>query len=257
LDAAFLSRLYKLEHDYVPQKTEGVLDEEAGAENELFQILVARIMDKNGNIEAPEGSLKKLWRLAQAARVTQDVFAGRQVKDAFYFKQGGARSTPYMLKEAVLSLRGMDAVISQWQKDGYKYELDHYIHTEFVSQSTNAADKAYLYQLFKDQYGFFQSEGWEQSPDYGSGGVVKSFDVKSPENRGKKLEFLGPRETIEAAYGAAPERAAWPEPKEEGEDSAEAGEMSPDVMAFEDWRSGLNGAIQEIGHEVEGICRVA
>jgi len=254
LDPAFLSRLYKLEHDYVPQRTEGALRDEAGPENELYQILLARMMDKNGNIEAPEGTLKDLWRLAQAARVSQDVFAGKQVKDAFYFKQGGARATQYMLKESVLSLRGMDAIISQWQKEGYRRELDYYLYKEFVGQSTTPADKAYLYQLFKDQYGFFQSEGWEPSPDYGSGGVVRSFDVPVPENRPKKLSVLGPRDVVEAAYGEAPERAEWPEADEA---DAEAGELSPEVMGLEEWRSGFGAEFEDLGQEVMATCKIA
>lgn len=257
LDPAFLSRLYKLEHDYVPQQTEGTLDSEAGSDNELFQILLARMMDKHGNIEAPKDSIRKLWRLAQAARVTQDVFAGRQVKDAYYFKQGGARATQYSLKESVLSLRAMDKIVSMWQRDGYKNELDHYIHSELVSQSTNAADKAYLYQQFKDQFGFFQGGGWDQSPDYGSGGMVKSFDVKSPANRGAAAQFLGPRQIVEAAYGKAPERAEWPDLNAAAEvGDAERGEVSADLLAMDEFRSMLGCELGEIGREVETMCRI-
>src|SRR3989338_8643126 len=36
MDTAFLSPLYKLEYDYLPQKTEGSLEDEASKENELF-----------------------------------------------------------------------------------------------------------------------------------------------------------------------------------------------------------------------------
>lgn len=211
MDPAFLSRLYKIEHDYLPQLVEGSLADEAGSENELFHLLLARSMDRTGNIEAPDSTPSKLWNLAKAAKVTEEVFAGKEVNRAFYFQEAGGRPTRYLLKEAVLSLRGMDNVISQWQKDGYKYEIDYYLWKEFVSQSTVASDKAYLYQLFKDRFGFFASEGWPQSPDYGTGGMVDAFDVIPPKNPSGDMAFFGPRKVVEMAYGAKPARAEWPD----------------------------------------------
>lgn len=213
MDPAFLSRLYKLEHDYLPQKTEGSLQDEAGEKNELFHLLLARVMDQNGNAELPEGDIKKLWNLAKAARVTQDVFAGREINNAFYFKEAGGRNIKYILKEAVLTLRALEAVVEQWQKEGYKNELDYYLYKEFVSQSTQASDRAYLYQLLKDQFGFFKNTEWEQNPQYGNGGIVRSFSVQPPTNPSKPLAFHGPREMVEFAFGEAPERKIWPDPE--------------------------------------------
>jgi hypothetical protein len=110
----------------------------------------------------------------------------------------------------VLSIRALDKILTQWQKDGYKYELDYYIWKEFVSQSTIASDRAYLYQLLKDRFDFFQSDGWEQNPNYGAGGVINVFDIKPPQNSSAPKEFFGPRDVAEFAFGKAPERAQWP-----------------------------------------------
>jgi len=211
MDPAFLSRLYKLEYDYLPQETEGSLKDGAGKENELFHLLLAEIMDKNGNIEAPNDSIKKLWNMAKAARVTQDVFAGREIGNAYYFQEAGGRAIKYLLKESVMSIRAIGNILEQWKKEGYDKELDYYIWKEFVSQSTVVSDRAYLYQLLKDRFGFFQSAGWEQNPDYGSGGAVNFFNLKAPKNFSAPMEFFGPRQTIEFAFGQAPERAKWPE----------------------------------------------
>jgi len=211
MDPAFLSRLYKLEYDYLPQETEGSLKDGAGKENELFHLLLAEVMDKNGNIEAPNDSIKKLWNMAKAARVTQDVFAGREIGNAYYFQEAGGRAIKYLLKESVMSIRAIGNILEQWKKEGYDKELDYYIWKEFVSQSTVVSDRAYLYQLLKDRFGFFQSAGWEQNPDYGSGGAVNFFNLKAPKNFSAPMEFFGPRQTIEFAFGQAPERAKWPE----------------------------------------------
>lgn len=213
MDPAFLSRLHKIEYDYLPQKTEGSLEDEAGPENELFQLVIAKMMDRNGNIEAPKDSMRKLWNLAKAARISQDVFAGREISNAYYFQQAAGRSARYVLKESVLSTRALNNIINQWQKDGYKRELDYYIWQEFVSQSTVASDRAYLYQLLKDRFGFFKSQGWEQNPNYGSGGVINSFGIQPPQNSSEQIEFWGAREVVEATFGKAPERTKWPEIK--------------------------------------------
>src|SRR3989344_683761 len=209
MDAALLSRIHQVEYDYLPQKTEGSL-EESGEGNELFHLILARVMDKQADIDLPEGSVRKLSNLAKAARFTQDVFAGREVKNAYYFQQGSS-SVKYLLQKSVLTMRALNKIMTQWQGEQYKQELDHYIYKEFISQSTIASDRAYLYQLFKDRFGFFQGAGWEQTPDYGAGGIVTAFNVPVPENHTESMEFFGPRQTVEFAYGEAPERTVWPE----------------------------------------------
>ncbi len=258
MDPAFLSRLYKLEYDYLPQKTEGSLEAEAGFGNELFHLMLSRAIDKNGNLEAPRDSIVKLWNLAKAARVTEDVFAGREVSNAFYFQQGGGRSVRYLLKESVLSIRAIDNVITQWQKDGYNREIDYYLWKEFVSQSTVASDRAYLYQILKDRFGFFTSNGWEQNPTYGSGGVIASFDVKPPENVSGKSEFLGPREVVEFAYGKPPERKDWPKFDREGkmEEKAEEKMDLEALQNLEAFKKELEKDLGGLESEVGEFCEV-
>lgn len=249
MDPAFLSRLYKIEHDYLPQKTEGSLEDEASQDNELFQVMLAKVMDRNGNIEAPQDTPHKLWNLAKAARVTQDVFAGREVSNAYYFQEAGGRPVRYLLKESVLSLRALDNVLNQWQKEGYKQELDYYLWKEFASQSTVASDKAYLYQMLKDRFGFFSSPGWEQNPSYGTGGVVTSFDIKPPANLSTQRNFFGPRSTIEFAYGKAPERATWP--NESLLVETEQNPVNERLISLEERMSRRKERLAELGRELE------
>src|SRR3989344_7456548 len=257
MDPAFLSRLYKKEYDYLPQKTEGALEEEAGPGNEQFQLIMAKMIDSNGNIEAPKDSMRKLWNLAKAARITQDVFAGREISNAYYFQEAVGRSARYVLKESVLSIRALDNIIGQWQKDGYKRELDYYIWQEFVSQSTVALDNAYLYQLLKDRFGFFKSQGWEQNPNYGSGGIINSFNIQPPENIPDKIEFWGPRETVEATFGKAPERVRWPEIKivEEKEGALEVNlEKLARIQAFGEFLNQYKQEVAGFTSELDEYC---
>ncbi len=211
MDPALLSRLYKIEYDYLPQVTEGSLEDEVSNESQLFHLLIARIMDSNGNMHVPKDAVDKLWNLAKAARIIQNVFAGKEVDSAFYFKEGGSRPVKYILRESVLSIRGLDKIITQWQKEGYQSEIDYYLWKEFVSQSTNPMDKSYLYQVLQDQFGFF-GEGWPQRPSAMTGGKINSLDINPPRNEEEPITFYGPRETVDFAFGkaSAPKRKAWP-----------------------------------------------
>lgn len=255
MDPAFLERFYKIEYDYLPQKTEGSLEDEAGAENEQFHLLLVKIMDQNGNIEAPEDSIKKLWNLAKAARVTQDVFAGKEISDAYYFQEAGRRPIYYLLKKSVLSIRALDNILTQWQKDGYRQELDYYIWKEFISQSTIASDKAYLYQLLKDRFNFFQSDGWKQNPNYGRGGVVDVFDIKPPKNPSAPRKFFGPRDVVEFAFGKAPARTIWPEDKENfPKDLKETLQKVESLENFQNFKTAFEEDLDKLTKEIENFC---
>ena len=254
MDPAFLSRLHKIEYDYLPQSTEGSLEDEAGVKNEQFHLMLANIMDGHGNIEAPEDSVKKLWNLAKAARVIQNVFAGKEIDSAYYFKEGGGRAAKYLLKESVFSLRAIENVISQWKVEGYDKELDYYVYNNFIKEGTIASDRAYLYQIMKDQFGFFKNEGWEQNPNYGSGGVVNSFDVDAPKNKPAKRKFWGPREVVEFAFGKAPERAKWPEsPADDGEQESI---INPEIMEMGEFKDKLKKEMEEIFNEIGEVCEM-
>lgn len=254
LDAAFLSRLHKIEYDYLPQKTEGTLENEAGSENELFHIMLADVMDKNGNIEAPGDAIRKLWNLAKAGRIIQDVFAGREVGNAYYFQEGGGRAIPYFLKESVLSMRALDNILSQWQREGYRQELDYYIWTEFIAQSTVVSDRAYLYQMLKDRFGFFQSAGWEKNPSYGIAGNIQSFDIKTPKNPGGEIKFFGPRDTVEFAFGKGPARTRWPEVKRTAKKRESVSEKTELAQRLEEERDLLFADLGSFEKEVREEC---
>lgn len=247
MDPAFLDRLYKKEYDYLPQAKEGNLEDEAGADNELFAIMLAKVMDKNGNMELPKGGVEKLWKLAEAGRVMQDVFAGREVDKAYYYKDAGGKASKYFLKESVFSMRSMNRILDQWQGDDFKQELDYYIWQNFVSQGTDAHDRSYMYQLLKDQYGFFKSDGWEQNPNYGAG-----FNVEAPKNRDEEKEFHSPRETVEYAFGKAPKRAQWPE-VEKGETKEK---NIAELQELEEFGKKIEQEIAELEKGVADFCSI-
>ncbi len=219
LDSAFLSRLDQIEHDYLPQRTDGTIEDDAGPDNQLFQIMLAIVMDKHGNIEVPHDEMRKLWNLALVARETQEVFSG---KLSHRFKQGGGAGLPAsdILKKNVASIRAVDRIVSSWVKSGTEFELDYYVWDRYISNASDPMERALLYQMFREK-GFFDGPGWDQNPNYGTGGKLSSFEIKVPKNRVKPFDFFGPRDAVDFAYGKGPERTKWPELDEKEKERTE------------------------------------
>lgn len=207
LDPAFLSRLFKLEQDYLPQSKDGAVEEAHLGDNELYRVVLARMMDRRGNIEAPAGSLEKLWRLCKATRFIQDCFSGKI--EALVNNKGGLSSFPYQLRESVLSMRAVDSILSNWINSDFDKELDYYIWESFIKQATDPADRAFLFQTFKDN-AFFTSNGWDIEDNDIDFKNIRNFNINAPENPDAEIVMSGPRKVIDIVYGPAPERKEWP-----------------------------------------------
>lgn len=229
LDAAFLSRLHVMEHDYLPQTLEGgyKVAAEEGSANEQFAIILASLVDRRGRAVLPEGSYEKLWNLAKAARLIQDVFSGKQLEGGMFSQGGDTISGTEILDKSVLSIRTIDKILRIWREDNYKYELDHYLYSEFIAASPNPSERAYLYQILRDQFDFFRGEGWpaDEDLDYGSNGIVNSFGVSDPMRLASAKRFYSTEDTVEALYGNPPQRQEFPELSEEAKQQQLAQEV--------------------------------
>jgi len=251
MDAAFVSRFHPVEHDYLPQATAGT--PEAAAEegkNELYQLMLAKLMDKNGNVEAPKGALEDLWRLAKFARATQEVFSGA-ASDAFYATVSDGRRMPYRLQKSVLSIRNLDRVLSQWQSDGFERPLSYHVWKDFIAEATVPEDKALLYQLAHDIFGVLGAE-WPAAPGIDQ---AVSFKVKPPKEEAGDLEMVGPREVVRAAFGPAPERIEWPMVKGSPEE-AESGVDQAALEELDGFMETMGARISRLAERVDRACAV-
>jgi len=215
MDAAFLSRLEKLEHRYLPQSREANLlaaDGTERAKSETFHVLLAKAMDRYGNMNLPEGSAEKLWKLAVFAGRVQDIFSGKMA-DRETGEMGIARDA---IGREVLSLRHLDRIIEAWKngdpRDGgnMRYELDHVVFEKFVKQAGSDTERMALYKIGQDIGLFPVAESWPLAGDIESGAGVARFEIESPKKKSGKSEWHGPRDTVELAFGVAPERTEWP-----------------------------------------------
>lgn len=236
MDAAFLSRFALEKYDYLPNATdfaslsEANTDEElelkrrANQRNELFQMLLVRLMNKFGGMELPEGGEQQVYRLALVARVLQNVFSGEDVEKTYWPTFRSTETNPKdLLKENVLSLRHLIPIISKWAEDGFSRDLDDYIFLEYVSRSKQHPDEMkYIYQLLQTQGQFFPvDKGWPDATSATELDKLVDFNVirkiygvdsmtgqRSMETSEIKMKYYSALETLELLFGPIPKRQA-------------------------------------------------
>ena len=134
LDAAFLSRWWSEDIKYPPQ-------------NETYEILVASLIDRRGNLQVRNpADLDDLKRLTEAASEIQRIFMGDRL-DFLGEGADAARGVPAALRKSVLSLRNLWNVVRPWKANDFDKPLEHYIFNEFVRPAV-VEDQVYLIQLF-------------------------------------------------------------------------------------------------------------
>lgn len=232
IDAAFLSRFGLEDYDFLPQADtfdtllEGNDNEatrKTRQKNELFRMIVTRLLDKNLGAELPKDSIEKISDLAVASRILQNVFSGNEIDRNYYFNNRGTQVSPAeILKENVLSIRHLIPILENWKNDGFARDLDDYIFLEYVGRSkARPQEMKYIYQILKNQAGFFQGSDWPDAMDadalqgmvnypivkkmYGVDKLTGHDEVVKNEKY-PELKYYSPKEIIEILFGPVSER---------------------------------------------------
>lgn len=214
LDPAFLSRFTRMEYDYVPQSTEGGLDE-ASMEDELFHILLAKVMDRRGNIYLSKGSMEKIWELAKTVRILQESFSGKRKLEYDGIEKNLEKNVP--------SIRSLVKVFEAWGRDEYRHTLDYHLKESFVDEiDDETTDRDFIEQYLKNFGGFFE-EGYDK--------LIDRDD----------FEFIYKEQVAEYAFGEAPEHTYTD--TEVPEHAVEEKE----VMRIQETISSIAIELQEIG----------
>ena len=237
LDPAFLNRFTKMGYDYVPQSTEGGLDE-VSMEDELFHILLAMVMDRRGNIDIPKGSIEKIWELAKATRTLQESFSGKRGD----LKYDGVEKN---LEKNVPSIRSLVKVFDAWERDGYRHTLDYHLKKSFVNEiDDETTDKDFIEQHLRLQAGFFtEEEKFINERSKQDGGAISEDDLDSAykEVDRDNFEFIYKEQVAEYAFGEAPEHTyADAEVSENAEEEKE-------MTRIEETISSIAIELQEVG----------
>ena len=208
LNPAFQSRFTTLAYNYVPQSTEGTLAQQKEPEkNELFHMMIVHLCSADGSLALPqpEVSLDGLWRLAQLARMSQNIFEGRSVTA----EQDG--SVP-VLYESVLSIRNLFHVIDLWNL-GEEMDLSMALWNGFLVSVTNADDRNLLLSLAV-RYGFFrEQDGWSVASKNKGEGAQDFEDIRRMPYVHDTLPLvdLSREDVVRLLYGPGPARKELPE----------------------------------------------
>jgi len=237
LDLAWRNRFYEKDYDYLPQNDTGS-SEEAKENDDQFHLLLTHLMTHEGALKIPEGGVRKIWNLAKAAKNFQNIFSGKRTAEIM--DETTKQKIKVQLQQAVPSFRDLLSIVKAWKADNFIKELDYYVYREFLSKNFPPADKAMVYLFMQSFYDFFNSNGWTPKSEFVHSDQAKNFSIKVPENAEKKCELFTKRDTVEIAFGKAPERTVFPVLPEE------APEISAEVLEF------LEGLQQDVEY-IEGI----
>ncbi len=212
MNPAFLARLNVQEYDYLPQNKSGNLHEREHPEkDELFQAILCFLSEKNGSMNLPENSLKKIYALAQLAKRTQDVFSGRWKESDMAKTQSGDEATEPRLEKSVLSIRNIINILREWNK-GQEQGLDMALWKAFISNATIPEDQNYILNQAKEFNLLRESDGWNIKPEGPGNPLLGIEDIRKYEyeyNRPENYQYSS-RDVIELAYGKK-ERLEFPD----------------------------------------------
>lgn len=239
LNPAFQSRFTTIEYNYVPQSTEGNLSA-AGGKNELFRLIIEHLCDSEGELSIPSASttVDELWRLAQLARMSQNIFEGRATD---LNPDGDAP----VLNEAVLSIRNLVHVLDLWNF-GEEMDLSMALWEGFLGSVTNGDDRNLLLSL-SVRYGFFrEQDGWHvQSKARGEGGQTYEDIRQMPYiHEIRPLEHLSREDVVHLLFGPGPKRTSLPD------------SLKKDIAVDEDTESSAI-AFMQLDEEVRHLERSA
>lgn len=229
IDAAFLSRFGIVSYDYLPMEreaeAEGLSPEEQRAyreKNELYHMLVTRLLDSDLTLRISEDGLLHIERLARVARMIQDIFSG--MSDEKVRIDADVEVDPKrVLSENVLSIRHLMPILDAWRNDGFSRDLDYYLFREYVERPMTSRPKEalFLYTVLNVQGDFFQeSKGWpnkndpkkvasypieEKFRERVSGAIYSAAPAMLEDSQWKTYST---RDIITALYGPLPERTS-------------------------------------------------
>lgn len=171
LDPAFVNRILSgtVKYDFPPQEldasladsvvsTEKRLAGDKPASRDLYQIALTQLLDKRGNLLAPEHALEEVWDFVRVTAMVQRVSEGKNFRDLALASGASAGVTKMQFEKVFLSFRNVNQIVREWKMDGFSRPIDWYVFQDVIRPATVIAPKeaAQLLYLFRDFGGMFQ-----------------------------------------------------------------------------------------------------
>jgi MoxR-like ATPase len=185
-DAAGLSRFgKKIAHGFLPQSQEanrqdGVLNRTG---NELFEILVSKVVDDRVYAKMHPQAMEDLWKFAAFSSLIQDVYSGNNDDFVVNYKGTDIKAIE-LIKGFSISWREINIIMDTWLASGCTNSLGNVIH-RFISEIPSKSAKEALSTILDSKYDLVEDK------------IPYSTD---------ELKEYGPRDIIDLVYGDGPER---------------------------------------------------
>jgi len=172
IDPALINRLNSglIEYGSLPQDTEksfveSILEEEEIAkgatppERELFEIGLALLADRYGNIAGPSDLLEKVWNLSREFSLLQKLYAGEEIAKTVKLVGGQTLA----LRTYHASMRTFRSIIESWKKEGYRHSLEWHIYDNLIRPASLIApeEAGQMLILLRERAGFFADKNWQ------------------------------------------------------------------------------------------------
>jgi len=217
LDPAFVNRILSgtVEYAFPPQELNAALDEsiksneelasgEVPLKRDLYQIAVTQLLDKRGNLLAPEQALRQVWDLTRIVSLAQQISAGKDFRDLGLNIPGTQAVTAMKFEQIFLSFRNLNQIVREWKQDGFTKPLDWYVFANVIRPAAVISPKeaAELYYLFGNWGGMFVGDAWKNIQVDSATWKIYGAD-KVPEIKPKKmsLKHFLPSEVVRAVSG--------------------------------------------------------
>ncbi|KKU08805.1 MAG: hypothetical protein UX09_C0012G0018 [Candidatus Uhrbacteria bacterium GW2011_GWE2_45_35] len=217
LDPAFVNRILSgtVEYSYPPQELDKSLDNavtskediELGskpAERDLFQVALTHLLDKKGNLLAPEAALEQVWKLSQVFSLVQKLAEGKDFRSLGLGGTGLQGVSVFKFETVALSFRNLNQVVREWKLDGFTKPLDWYVWQDIVRPASVLSEKeaAQLYYLFHDWGNLMAGDAWAGvSVDSTTWRLSGVESVRSPKRKAETLKPFLPAEVVRAVSG--------------------------------------------------------
>lgn len=217
LDPAFINRVLSgtVEYAFPPQELDRSLNEsvktneelavgEKPLDRDLYQIAVTQLLDKKGNLLAPERALEQVWELSRIFALAQQISSGKDFRDLGLNIPGLQGVTAMKFEQIFLSFRNLNQIVREWKLDGFTKPLEWYVFANVIRPATVIAPKeaAALYYLFANWGGMFAGDTWNNiQVDTTTWKIAGIEDVREFKPQELSLKRFLPSEVVRAVSG--------------------------------------------------------
>jgi MoxR-like ATPase len=269
-DPALVNRILAgtIKYDYPPQdlnssfeksivSNEELIEGKKSPDRELFLSGVVQLVDKKGNLTAPENTLEKVWNLSRTFSLIQRIAGGEDYRNLGLENTKAFQDiSNFQFETIFLSFRNFNQVVREWKLDKYTQNLDSYIFENIIrpAEVIKRKEAAQLFYLFQEWGDFFQNEKYKEVKVDSTSWHISGVNNLSKEQTKQEVpqKHFTPKEIAEALSGK--QTPSYEDLEEEKK------EVRQETISREKEQIEMQEEVQRIERElskeiyIEGVC---